>query len=330
MTCPVGLYWAAACAAMRAGISRRQMLPYCDNAGRPIVGSYLRDLDRLWSAEQRWLFLLAHALRDAIQPQAAKVLCELPIIIAVPSVSGGHSPTSQWVADELSSRLGISISPQKVCTVTAGSYGGYVGLLKARDSLVRGDSETCIVAAADSWISARSLLTLAKENRLLTEENSDGVTPGEAAACFILTRSSERSLARIRGLGFAREPSGLSNEIPLRAEGLTAAVRAALSEAGMAMHQMDFRISDVSGESFYFKEQALMVARLLSRPKESFPTWACAESLGDTGAAAGLCGLAQAVAGFARGYAPGQYAIGCVGNEQGMRAALVLEAPMRQ
>jgi 3-oxoacyl-[acyl-carrier-protein] synthase-1 len=44
MSCPVGLYAQAACAAIRAGIVRFQGLPYQDNKGRAIVGSYVPSL----------------------------------------------------------------------------------------------------------------------------------------------------------------------------------------------------------------------------------------------------------------------------------------------
>lgn len=53
LTCPVGLRWVHACAAMRAGIDRKQELPYCDDEGRRLVGSRLRLLARDATAETR-------------------------------------------------------------------------------------------------------------------------------------------------------------------------------------------------------------------------------------------------------------------------------------
>jgi hypothetical protein len=38
MACPVGLYWKAAGAAMRAGIDRKRELPFLDGGGNPVVG----------------------------------------------------------------------------------------------------------------------------------------------------------------------------------------------------------------------------------------------------------------------------------------------------
>ena len=61
MACPVGLSWPAACAAMRAGVSRKTVSPYCDNEGREIVASYLGEIDPDATEAERWSSLLAAA-----------------------------------------------------------------------------------------------------------------------------------------------------------------------------------------------------------------------------------------------------------------------------
>ena len=182
------------------------------------------------------------------------------------------------------------------------------------------------------WSTRARCSSSPNDESLLVHGESDGVIPGEAAACLLLARPEARRggkgsqvLATIRGIGFGEERSLRSNDIPLRADGLTAAAKAALGEAGLAMHDMDFRLSDAAGDSYAFKEQSLVVTRLLRKNKESFPLWLSADSLGDVGAAAGLCGLATAIAAFRRGYAPGPRAIAFASSESGARAALVLE-----
>lgn len=326
MACPVGLRSAPACAALRAGITRKQVSPFRDNQGREIVTSHLRDLlDLKSTAAQRWLFFLAHALQEILEQTGKPAFQQLPLLLALPSSKEGESGSVDFIARELSARLELEIPPRQVRLFTEGSYGGYAALAAGRDMVLRRQAAECIVAGAESMMSARTLLRLAENRRLLTEDNSDGVIPGEAAACVLLS-SRKQGLATIRGMGFATEPSRLDNEVPLRAEGLVAATRAALEEARLALHEMSFRFSDAAGESFSFKEQALLVSRLLRERREEFPLWLCAESLGDTGAAAGLCGLVQALTGWARGHAPGPRAIGFAGNEQGGRAAVIIEA----
>jgi 3-oxoacyl-[acyl-carrier-protein] synthase-1 len=326
MACPVGLRWEAACAAIRAGINRKQELPYRDNEGEPIVGSFLKGLDEGDPSESRWLALLLYALKDATSQIERGVLAELPIILALPADATGQPPDIASTVQVLASRLDIVVEPGNVSVVAEGTVGGYRAIELGRQLLERGRHSACLVAAADSWVNARTLLRLCEAGRLLTSGNADGVIPGEAAACLILSRDGKDALATVRGIGFGREPALISNDIPLRGEGITGAARAALSEAGLALHDMDFRLSDAAGDSYAFKEQALVVTRLLRRSKATFPLWQCADTLGETGAAAGLCGLASAIAAFQRGYAPGPRAIGFVGNEMGQRAAVVLEA----
>jgi 3-oxoacyl-[acyl-carrier-protein] synthase-1 len=326
MACPVGLRWASACAAIRGKITRVQELPYLDNAGEPLVGSYLKTLDPTWTAEARWLYFLAAALTDVGEQLGLRSLAEVPLVVALPRDPAGRVLGEDFVARELTARLGTPIDPRWLRVVTDGACGGYAAVVAARELVRGGRHPLCLAAAADSYISARALLGLADAGRLLAGDNADGVIPGEAAACLVLTARAEGSLAALRGLGLAVEPSSADNDVPMRADGLVAAARLALAEAGLAFHELDFLLSDAAGESLHFRESALLVSRLLRRYKAELPVRLVARSLGDTGAAAGLCGVASALAAFARGYAPGPRVLGCAGNAGGRRAALVLES----
>ena len=206
-----------------------------------------------------------------------------------------------------------------------GSVGAFKAIRRAQELLTGGQGQDCVVAAADSLIDAQALLDLSRRRGLLTEDNSDGVIPGEAAGCLLLSAHPGRTLASMRGAGFAHEPATLDNDVPLRGEGITTAARRALAEAGLALHDIDFRVSDAAGESFSFKEQALLLARLLRQRRADFPLTLCAEVLGQTGAAAGLCGLISAIAAFGRQYAPGPRAIAFASAPGGERAALIVE-----
>ncbi|NMO17397.1 hypothetical protein HPC49_06500 [Pyxidicoccus fallax] len=322
----MGLRWASACAALRAGINRKQISPYFDNQGREIVISHMRDTLKPRSApEERWLFFLTHALQEILEQTGTKVFEQLPLLIALPAAPAMEHYSAEFLVQELAPRLKVVLNPDKVRIFTEGSYGGYSALAAGRRLLRQHEAPACVVAGAESMMCARTLLRLSERHRLLVEGNSDGVIPGEAAACVLLSLQG-KGLAAIRGMGFSREPASLENDLPLRADGITASARAALDEAKLALHDVAFRFSDAAGESFYFKEQALLVSRLLRERKSEFPLWLCAESLGDTGAAAGLCGMLWAIAAWTRRYAPGHRAIGFAGNEYGGRAAVILES----
>ncbi|HYO52641.1 hypothetical protein [Archangium sp.] len=310
---------------MRARITRKSFSPYHDNDGREIVASYLRDgIREDASADERWLHLLAYALKDIARQMAQPVLEHTPLLLARPLPLDGRPYPTPFLADALSTRLELRIAPGNIRVFNEGSYGGYVALEQGR-ALAR-TGQPCIVAAAESMLCARTLLRLSEQQRLLVEGNSDGIIPGEAAAAVLLTKDKKHALATVRGLGFGKEPASFDNDIPLRADGVVAAARAALHEANLQLHELDFRVSDAAGESFYFKEQALFVSRLLRERRAEFPLWLPAEPLGDTGAAGGLCGMLWAMASWARKYAPGPRAIGFAKNDEGARAAVVIES----
>lgn len=326
MSCPVGLRWAMACAAIRARIKRFDVLPFGDDDGRELTGSVLARLDGLphWTA--RWAQLLSWSLREALEGLAPSDIAQLPVVLALPAGVRGHAPTASDALGMLREVGGtdFGLSPSLMATLCEGASGGYRALTWARQHVA--DHGRCLVAAADSLIGARPLAALAANRRLLTEDNPDGVIPGEAAACVLLHGARSGALASIRGLGLARESASVTNDVPLRADGVTMAARSALAEAGFDMSEIDFRVSDAAGESYGFKEQALLLARLLRTQKAELPLWLPAESLGYTGAAAGLCGLVIATEALTRGRAPGPRAMAFAGNDAGDRAAVIVEA----
>jgi len=68
MACSVGLSAASACAAMRAGLSAFEVLPYRDNqVRRPITGSPVSVLPNHMGRDERLVDLLAMAIADALR-----------------------------------------------------------------------------------------------------------------------------------------------------------------------------------------------------------------------------------------------------------------------
>lgn len=125
-------------------------------------------------------------------------------------------------------------------------------------------------------------------------------------------------------MGLAREAATISSGEPLRADGLRAAIFAALEEAGLAMHDMDWRMTDVSGEQYYFKEAALAMTRTLKQRVEEMDIEHPAECVGETGAAALPIMLGAALAAHRKGYAKGPSVLAHLSDDAGARAAIVL------
>jgi 3-oxoacyl-[acyl-carrier-protein] synthase I len=127
------------------------------------------------------------------------------------------------------------------------------------------------------------------------------------------------------GLGFSQEQATILSDVPLRGDGLAAAIKEALADAGCAMHDLDFRITDTTGEHYYFKEAALALSRVLRQRKETFDIWHPTDCVGETGAAVGVVALAVARAACRKGYAIGPNILLHLGNDAGQRAAAILQ-----
>lgn len=184
----------------------------------------------------------------------------------------------------------------------------------------------CLIAGADTFLVAATLSSYEEKRRLRTSKNSDGFIPGEAGAAVLVglgNRHVDSSLDCL-GMGFGQESATIDAGEPLRADGLVAAIRSALSEAGRTMGEMDYRITDLSGEQYGFKEASLALSRTLHQRKERFDIWHPADCIGEVGAAIVPCMLTVAASAHKKGYAPGRSALCHAANDMGERAAMAL------
>jgi 3-oxoacyl-[acyl-carrier-protein] synthase-1 len=331
MVCAVGLTAASACAAIRAKVAGFDDLPYVDTTGEPIVGAAVPGLGPNLGRRERLVELLAMALEDCLASGLVKPTGRIPLLVglAEPGGPGGGAAWSDAILPEVEARLAARFDPERSAALPRGHVSGFEGLRRAREILTDPAVPACLVCGVDSYVNASSLLWLERHGRLKTLDNSDGVIPGEAAACALVVRPEpeprDGCIARVVGLGFGREEASVMTEEPLLGLGLAAAGRAALAEAGLAMDKIDFRISDVGGESYGFREQTLMLCRLLKEHRECTPLWHNAESIGETGAAAGIGQLVVAQQAFRKRYAPGARVLCATSADGGDRAVAVLK-----
>ena len=85
----------------------------------------------------------------------------------------------------------------------------------------------------------------------------------------------------LRGLGLARERAHIYNpdDLPLRGDGMTSAYRTALAASGVPLNLIGYRIADLIGEQYWFKQSALASMRNGHHREEFQDLWSPGESL---------------------------------------------------
>lgn len=325
----VGSTAPASCAALRAKISNPCESRFTDGRGEWIVAHQVA-LERPWSGVTRLAHMTAMAIEEALHAVPRNLWTTLPLILCVAERERPGRPSSldTRLPTEIQQILGTGFDSARSTVVAHGRASAAVALEHARRLLSSGDIEQVVIAGADSLIAGDTLTDYESQGRLLSIDNSNGFIPGEAGGAVLVGRArstaNDRGQLLVTGLGFADEAAHISSEQPLRGEGLADAFRGALRESGHRMNEIDFRIADLSGEHYYFKEASLALSHTLRGRRDFIDLWHPAECIGETGAAAGLAMLALAEAACARDYAPGPLILAHWANDSGHRAAAAL------
>ena len=104
---------------------------------------------------------------------------------------------------------------------------------------------------------------------------------------------------------------------------MTSAYNVALQQTGIELNQLGYRIADLIGEQFWFKQSALANLRLLRGRHDFQDIWSPAESIGNIGAAVGPVMLGVAFTAALKGYAAGDPVLVEASNDDGGCAAAV-------
>lgn len=324
----VGLTAPAACAAIRAKVTNPTQTRFLDRGAEWITGCSVP-----LAAPERGQGKLATMAASA----AAQCLADIPkeewpavsllLCVAERNRPGREEGLDERLRSELEQQLETRFASTSIIAKGRTSIGR--ALLEARRLIFDCNVGHVLIVAADSLLEWPTLGVYERASRVLTSNNSNGFIPGEAAAAVLVGRPSGRPELLCSGVGFGTESATYDSDLPLRADGLVAAIGAALAEAGCAMHDIDLRIADVSGEQYYFKEAALALTRILRQRKEELDIWHAAECTGEVGAAAGPIALTVADAACRKAYAPGPAILLHASNDDGERMAAVLSYGVR-
>jgi 3-oxoacyl-[acyl-carrier-protein] synthase-1 len=326
MATAVGLTAPATCAAIRARIDGLRETRFMSRDGGWIIGAEapleppLRGLARLAQ-------LLAASLRECFDHAPELEPEQIPVLLGTAEADrpGRLAGLDSEFAALLQRFVGARFHPESRL-IPMGRMSGALGLQAASKLINEQGFSRVIVAGVDSYLLAATLAGYDERRRLLTEDNPNGFIPGEGAAALLVGPGDAGPGLAVRSLGLAVEKATIEGEEPLRADGLALAYRQALDAVELGLHEIDYRIADISGEQYRFKEMALALARTMRVRKEFQDVWHPADCVGETGAAAMPIMLGVALTAGMKRYAPGPLALAQAGNDDGRRAVLVLES----
>lgn len=319
----VGLTAPAACAAIRAGVTNPTETRFFDAAGQVIMAHQV-PLPQPWRGRTKLAKMAALAIEECLVAIAREDWPRIPLILCVAERErpGRLEGLDDELFSDVQGELRTQFAPESL-VVPHGRVSVGTALKHARELLGSGRIPLVLVAATDSLLNWPTLKAYESSERLLTADNSNGFMPGEGAGAVLVGPAGQSGQLTLTGIGFAMEPATIESEQPLRGEGLTRAIQNSVLDAGCELDDIDFRISDVAGEQYYFKEAALALGRALKRRREVFDMWHPAECIGETGAVAGLACLAVAVTANRKRYAPGPSVLVHASGDYGQRAAIV-------
>jgi 3-oxoacyl-[acyl-carrier-protein] synthase-1 len=322
----VGLSAPATCAAIRANLTNHTETRFSDSNGEWIPGAQV-PLELPWRGREKLVRMLQLAVEECLEPFPDLLRSKLVVLLCVADKDRhGRLEGVDDMLAEVTRRVPIKVHGDYSAVIPYGRVGVAFALARARALMYESAVNHVLVAAADSLLLAATLKGLDKEGRLLSITNSNGLIPGEAAGALLLSKHPERGpQLTFIGLGFSEESTTLASDGPLRADGLTMAINSGLADAGCEMHDLDFRITDNSGEHYYFKEAALALTRTMRERKAEFDIWHPADCVGETGSAIGVIALAVALAACRKSYSAGPAVLFHCGSDAGQRAAVILQ-----
>jgi 3-oxoacyl-[acyl-carrier-protein] synthase-1 len=271
--------------------------------------------------------MAAMAIEEVLQDVPRGKWAELPLLLCTAELGrpGRLDGLDEQLGKQVQKELDVQFAPQSA-VIAQGRVATAVALAQARALIANSAAKQVLIAATDSLLSWPTLSHYERHDRLLTGRNSNGFIPGEGAGALLVGAADGKPGELIcSGIGFGHEAAHIDSDQPLRAEGLSQALKAALSDAGCQMHDMDFRITDISGEQYYFKEATLALSRTMRVLKEELDIWHPAECTGETGAASGVAIISAAQAACDKRYTKGPRVLGHMSNDAGQRAAIALK-----
>ncbi len=321
----VGLDAPSTCAAIRSAIDNFQETRFRDSGGEWLMGCEVPFAEAL-RGEARLLKMAARAIAECLDGLERRDCESMPLLLCLAEAErpGRIVRNDAQFLRQLEDELGIRFH-EKSAVIAQGHVSAAIALHQARHLIDQGGVAHVLVAACDSLLVGAALKDCEERERLLTSQNSNGFIPGEGAAALLVGALPATAQGQLgcHGLGFAIEKAHVDSDEPLRADGLTAAIRQSLADAGCGESVLQFKVIDASGGEYAFKEAALAFSRLDRTKRTEFDVWHPADCIGEVGAAIGLVMIAVLKSACEKAYAKGSRVLLHLGNDNGRRASMI-------
>jgi 3-oxoacyl-[acyl-carrier-protein] synthase-1 len=222
----VGLDSPSACAAIRAKLTNPCETRFRDSAGEWIMAHEVA-LKGPWSGLDKLAHMAAMAIAESLAHVPRDEWPRIPLLLCVAERERPGRPAGldDHLLTDIQALLQVRFAPQSAI-VAQGRAGTAVALAAAGRLLHENQCRRVVVAATDSLLAWPTLGVYERASRLLTDGNSNGFMPGEAAGAVLLGLPGNPAELRCTGIGFGVEAAHLESGEPLRAEGLSRAFRA--------------------------------------------------------------------------------------------------------
>lgn len=333
----VGHSAVATFACLRARVSGLKETVYRTIGGRRIIGAPVTGVMAERLGPPYLAALAAEPLAECLDglsgvaPERTALIMSGPTEVA--ETNGGGSPAVD-ILHTLTTAVKMEFSPHSQ-QLSSGPLWIIQGLAAGSQLMAAGEIDAAILGGAHTDLTQQTLRALETTDRLKTGKNSDGIIPGESAAFVSLlpaTATDSRSApfrgplgsgAVVVGIGRADRSADVRGQSD-NAAAWAAAIRSAISEAGVEPQDIGFRVLNLTGERALFLESGLAAMSVFRDPMPLPPSWYVDGSIGTSGAAAGPLFLGWVAAAFGRGYAPGRIALLELADDSGGRAAVVV------
>lgn len=323
----VGLSAPASCAAIRAKISHPTETRFLGSDGEWIVAHQV-PFESPWRSLSRLAKMAASAIGECLMNVDRSDWQRIPLLLCLAETS--RPGRLAEIDDELPKKLELELDTTfdaRSSVYSIGRVGVAHALAHARKLIFDDGIEHVLIAGTDSLLQWRTLNSYDRADRLLSAANSDGFIPGEAGSAILVGRPRDEGDLRCIGIGLSVERAYIGASEPLKGEGLARAIDASLRDSKHHERDLSFKICDLSGEQFYFKEASIAFSRIDRTRRTHFEIWHPAESVGETGAAIGPILFAALSAAHQKRYLNGDYILAHLGTDDGLRAAIIIHAP---